>query len=353
MLPRISPWTALILVGASLALAPTQERGTGQPPSTAQGPTCEQVFKNIESFKGVPAKDLIPAMEFMAASLKYRCMDCHDMKDFATETKAKGTARRMIAMQRDINAKHFNGRLSVNCMSCHNGHERPSTVPLPETASLRHDRTQNEPKPEDLFQKHLKAVGSEPPIITFKGSQVSPTEDGKQETLPVEMVLAPGGRFLVTNSKEKFGSDGRAVWNNGFLLTDEPAAIFGRFGRSWRGANAFDGLQRITSNGIETVGKLKVDVVRATRTSTGSSEELYFDQKTGLLVRYVNITRSSLGPVVTVYDYSDYRSIKGTKAPMKIAVSFANGETWTMTFQSATVGEKAEDSLFQAPKGGQ
>src|SRR5262249_18839334 len=72
-----------------------------------QEPTCEQVFKNIQVFKGVPANDLIPSMEFMAASLKYECTDCHDAKDYSADTRTKETARHMILMQRDINSKNF------------------------------------------------------------------------------------------------------------------------------------------------------------------------------------------------------------------------------------------------------
>ena len=33
-------------------------------------PMCEDIYTNIKVFKGVPAKDLIPAMEFMSASMK-------------------------------------------------------------------------------------------------------------------------------------------------------------------------------------------------------------------------------------------------------------------------------------------
>src|SRR5579871_2946947 len=89
-------------------------------------PTCEQVFKNIQVFKGVPASDLIPSMEFMAASLKMECTDCHDAKDYSADTKrAKEAARNMVTMQRDINAKNFNNRNQVTCMTCHRGSEHP------------------------------------------------------------------------------------------------------------------------------------------------------------------------------------------------------------------------------------
>ena len=82
---------ALLVSGlASLVYASAQQ--------PAQGPTSEQVFKNITVFKGVPADDLIPAMEFMAASLHSECDDCHNPQDFSAETRGKEIGRKMILM---------------------------------------------------------------------------------------------------------------------------------------------------------------------------------------------------------------------------------------------------------------
>lgn len=335
-----SPLVALALAGIPFALA------SQQTPQTE--PTCEQVFKNIKSFKGVPAKDLIPAMEFMSASLKVKCTFCHEKDDYAAETQGKETGRDMITLQRDINSKYFNNRLSVTCMSCHYGREHPLTMPLPEGTSMRHARMTNAPKPEELFKKHIAAVGPEPISVIRVGTVTTPSEEGESKSTVVagELVQASGGRFVMTSGKEKFGSDGKSVWRGGFTLGDEPAAIFGRMGRAWRGQNAFDGLERVSVSGKETVGKATAIVVRGSRTSTGATEELYFDEKSGLLTRFVNSTRSSLGSVVTVYDYANYKAVKGVKVPMKVTVTFAGDEQWIMAFKTASVGDKVDEKLF-------
>ncbi|MBS1713050.1 MAG: photosynthetic reaction center cytochrome c subunit [Armatimonadetes bacterium] len=316
----------------------------------AQEQTAEQVYKNIVVFKGVPAKDLIPAMEFMSASMKMECTGCHEA-DFSTETRMKEKAREMVLLQRDINDKHFRGRLEVTCMTCHNGHEHPATVPVPEGVSLRHVGGGTGDKAEDLFKKHSDAVGKVPKQLTFKGTMTAPLGERHAETkTPIELVQAEGGKFALTMSIGKSGSDGKQVWKDGAVLTDEPAAIFGRLGRSWRGAGAFDGYTRTTVVGYETVGDVETVVVRGTRPGMPSTEELYFDTKSGLLVRMVNITRSSIGAVISVYDYSGYKAVDGVQVPMKITATWAAGDKWVMEYESAKTSEKVDDKLFAPGK---
>jgi hypothetical protein len=340
---RFSRIAALGLAGLPLALA------IQQVPS--QGPTSDQVFANIKVFKGVPAKDLIPAMEFMAASLKMECTDCHDANDYSKDNQRKNTAREMVTMQRELNAKYFGGKLEVTCMSCHNGREHPLATPIPMGVNLRHERIENPPKAEDLFARHRAAVGIENCAIIRTGTLNAPFgEKGAMTESAVEFIQA-NGKFRMTSGFGKLASDGTQVWRDGGLMTDEPAAIFERIGRSWRGEKAFAGLERISVSGKEVLGKVTTTVVRGTRTSTGSTEELYFDNKTGLLVRFTNVTRSTLGAVVTLFDYSDYKSVKGVKVPMKVEITFAGSdERSTFKYKTATLSSKVVENAFSGSK---
>src|SRR5215467_8812891 len=54
---------------ASLASNATQDQDQVKP--------AEQVFKNIQVFKGLPSSQLRPAMSFMAAALGVNCEHCH------------------------------------------------------------------------------------------------------------------------------------------------------------------------------------------------------------------------------------------------------------------------------------
>ena len=336
---RLTSLSVLIVAALPFVLAAQQ--------TSTDEPTCEQVYKNIQVFKGVPAKDLIPSMEFMAASLKVKCSFCHEKDDFAAETQGKETGRHMVLLQRDINTKFFNGRLSVTCMSCHNGREHPSSTPVPAGATMRHQRVQDPVKPEELFKKHMTAVGDTNGFVTLAGTMTTPAEDGgKPESSPVELIQGPEGKFRLTSKVYTFGSDGKQVWKDSYPLQDEPAAIFSRMGRSWRGAHTFDGLERITVSGREKLGKTSTLVVRGVRTSTGATEEMYFDEKSGMLVRFVNMTRSTLGSVVSVYDYSNFKSVKGVKVPMKVTYTFAGDETWSIDYKTAAVSDKVDDKIF-------
>jgi hypothetical protein len=332
-----------------LALATTPFLAAiAQQTADKQAPTSDQVYKNIQVFKGVPASDLIPAMEFMSASLKYECSDCHDVKDFSIETPTKETARKMVIMQRDINTKNFNGRLEVTCNSCHGGQEHPAGTPIPEGVSLRHPRLESPPKPEDLFAKHIAAAGKQTGPMVRKGTLTAPNDvTHKVETTPLEFTQAPGGKFRLVAGERKVGSDGKQVWYGAYAMTDEPAAIFGRIGRNWSGDAAFAGLERLSISGKEVLGKNQAVVVRASNPGTTSTQEFYFDPKSNLLVRLMNARRSTLGTVISVLDYSNYKSVGGVQLPMKVVATFAGGEKWIMDFKSAKVDPSVTDAAFK------
>ncbi len=316
-----------------------------------QAPTCEQVFKNIQVFKGIPANDLIPSMEFMAASLKIECSDCHTAGDFSAETRMKSIARHMVNMQRDINAKNFNNRNQVTCMTCHGGKENPTNAPIPPGVTMRHARLDSPPKPEELFAKHIAAAGKQSGALVSLGTLTAPNDvTHKPETKPLEFIQAPGGKFRIVAGERKVGSDGNQVWYGAMAMSDEPAAIFGRIGRAWRGDDAFAGLESPTVSGKDTIDKAGVIVVRATRPSTSSTEELSFDAKSNLLARLTNARRSSLGTVVSSIDYSNYRRIGNVEAPMRVVMTFAGGEQWIMDFKSAKLDSSIPDSTFAIGK---
>jgi hypothetical protein len=334
------------IASLSFATAPFLLAFSLTPPKAE--PTSEQVYKNIQVFKGVPASDLIPAMEFMSASLKYECTDCHDPKDYAADTQVKGVARKMVLMQRDINAKHFNNRLEVTCMTCHHGAEHPAGTPLPNNLALRHPRLDNAPKPADVFAKHLAALGDAKGVLVRTGTMTAPNDQTHEvETKPVEMLQGAGGKFLVSSAGRIVGSNGKETWYGTYPMTDEPAFGFGRFGRAWRSNADFAGLTNPAIAGKDKIGNTDVIVVRSPRPATSSTEELYFDAKTGLLLRLVNIRRSTIGTVVSSIDYSNFKTVSGVKVPMRIVSTYAGGEQWILDFKTAKFDSSISDDRFK------
>ena len=313
-----------------------------------QEPKCEEIYKNIKVFNGVPASDLIPAMEFMCASIKWECKDCHDPKDYSAETHAKETTRQMVLLQRDINEKWFNGRLEVTCMSCHNGEEHPVGTPLPTGVRTRYDRLTGAPRPAELFTKHVAAVGKALAMLTLTGTLTAPSDEtGEIETKPLELIQAQGGRFRIVSGSRTIVCDGTQVIYGGVLLWGEPVAFFQRMGRTWWDEAAFAGLQGNAIAGKDKLGDKETVVVRGQRGSTGSSEDLHFDRAGGLLLRMVNMKRSSIGTVVTAFDYGDYKAVDGANVPMSVTIAFAEGTTWEMRFDGAKTSPTVDESLFK------
>ena len=76
-----------------------------------------------------------------------------------------------------------------------------------------------------------------------------------------------------------------------------------------------------------TIDGQDADVVQG-RSAPGSLPvKLYFDQKSGLLVRQVRFTISPLGRNTTQVDYSDYRTVAGIKVPFHVVVSWLDGRS--------------------------
>src|SRR5262245_46632815 len=90
--------------------------------------------KNLKVLKDLPKDQLVPVMVLMANSLGVRCDHCHTDKWESDEKEAKGVARAMITMVRDINDRHFGGEVAITCNSCHRGQIRPITTPRLVTA---------------------------------------------------------------------------------------------------------------------------------------------------------------------------------------------------------------------------
>ena len=91
--------------------------------------SAEQVYKNIQVFKGILASELEPTMAFISGSLGVKCNHCH-VNPFAKDDKpTKQTARQMIRMVFELNKGSFNGAKAVSCYTCHRGKPQPVSVP--------------------------------------------------------------------------------------------------------------------------------------------------------------------------------------------------------------------------------
>jgi nitrate/TMAO reductase-like tetraheme cytochrome c subunit len=129
--PKVSCWTChrgqnspakLVLDDAVVARV---AKIVDIPDADKQKP-AEQVFKNIQVFKGVPAGQVATAMAGISTSLGVRCTLCHNGDDYASDEKdAKKTARDMIRMRTEVSAKFATPGNPIGCFTCHHGHQTP------------------------------------------------------------------------------------------------------------------------------------------------------------------------------------------------------------------------------------
>src|SRR5262245_17238122 len=107
-------WLVHLLIAAG-ALALPSLADAQQPP--AEGRMAEQVYKNIQVLKGVPADQITPIMRVIARDLGVTCEFCHDEMDRSKDgVEAKDTARAMITMMRAINKDSFGGSTEDTCV---------------------------------------------------------------------------------------------------------------------------------------------------------------------------------------------------------------------------------------------
>src|SRR5262245_46813120 len=128
--------TLIAAVVGALIGARAQDPGSGERPKPAtaksEGPakTAAEQFKNIQILKDMPADQLIPAMQFMTASLGVDCEYCHVEKALdKDDKKTKGYARHMMEMMFNINKENFDNQRWVTCYSCHQGSPHPPSIP--------------------------------------------------------------------------------------------------------------------------------------------------------------------------------------------------------------------------------
>jgi hypothetical protein len=143
-----------ILAGGPSSRAGNRRRLEKQPQAQEQAPAeqeqlaarddtrpAEQVYKNIQVLKGVPADKLLQTMKYFTRALGVRCEHCHvtapgsQIPGFGAFSKddieAKQTARKMIQMAGAIGRDFFPGKAGPTCWTCHRGNVKPEIEPPP------------------------------------------------------------------------------------------------------------------------------------------------------------------------------------------------------------------------------
>ena len=316
-------------------------------------PMSDEVFKNVLVLKGIPVDQFMATMGFFSASLGMSCEDCHAADDrswdgFAVDNTRKRTARRMISMMQKINEDNFGGRQMVTCYSCHRAADAPRVVPdfavqygplVPSDPNAVFAQAPLAPMADEVFNKYVQAVGGAQRVAALTSFVATGTNVGygpeSADKRAVEIFTkAPAQRSVVVHTSNGDSTtiyDGRNGWIAAPL---RPVDVLQLAGQELEGAK-LDAMMWFPSQlkqlaarwrvGVPTtINDKDVDVVQG-NTSTGVIVTLYFDQKTGFLVRSVRLTDSPVGKIPVQADYDDYRDAAGVKLPHKFTQTWLDG----------------------------
>jgi len=308
------------------------------PPQQGQGRTTEQQFKNIKVLTGLPANQLNLTMHNISGQLGVDCVFCHIWDQWDKDVKAnKQVARQMMTMVQEMNKTYFGGAQMITCYTCHRGSPMPvSTRIVPDTISLRPMNVPAPPLPteeiakeqpsypssREILAKYVQALGGEGAlrkvtsrVITAKRDYPSGPAGLQPVMADVEIYQKAPNLTVMISKGEKFtlseGFDGQMAWAQGMNgnINNLPQPDQER---AKRAADLYESLDmpmnysRLEVSGVEKVNGHDTYVVIAYPQSD-SPERLYFDVKTGLLVRRLTTLPSLLGPFPYAIDYDDYR----------------------------------------------
>jgi photosynthetic reaction center cytochrome c subunit len=328
---------------------------------------AEQVYKNIQVLKGVPADQLIPAMQFITASLGVQCDFCHLESAFEKDDKeTKQTARKMMRMMFAINNENFDGHREVTCYACHRGAHKPVITPTLNEAEgelvpedkMHHGEasTAGLPSADQILGKYLLAVGGADAAARLStriqkgtltvGSQPFPVEIlAKAPDKRITTVHFPGGDSVTgVNGQEGWlSTPGRALHEMSPPELDAAMMDVELFFP----ASLKQTSRELRVEGPEQIKGRETYVLSGTRGSL-ATVRLYFDQESGLLVRALHFMETPLGRNPTEIDYADYRQRGGLKTPFRWTVARSNGRV-TIQIEQTEQNVPIDDDKFMKP----
>ena len=347
--------------------------------------TVEQINKNIKVLTGMPQSQLIPVMNFFAASMGRRCNYCHvnnqGQWDYASDAKPeKTTAREMVKLVLDTNKTTERLKLDpVSCFTCHRGRQSPQSIPAlplalpsppPNSGRAGGPTPGASPQPspaatpalpsaDEIFSKYAAAVGGHAAIDKLKSRTAKGTvTQANGNSFQFELSQAAPDKFylFVTTPQGTIerGFNGQTGW-------EKTAA----------GVREITGAELINfkaANGLFTLLKLKEQYSRPPRvrkdklgdrdvyivdgtTTDNRRMRLYFDATSGLLLRRATTMPTIIGIIPDQIDLEDYREADGLKFPFtaRAAILEVGNPTSTRTFTELKLNVPVDESKFNLP----
>jgi len=293
--------------------------------------TAGRKFKNIKVLNEMPAEQMGKVMNMMSASLGVNCNFCHAEDDFAKDgNEHKDIARDMLKMTFELNKNYFESRPEINCNTCHQGRPHPSNgFPLsPNFREPRPVQPEKKPSVEEILAKYETALGGKINLSKINSREIKAQRlepDGK--TFEAETIWQKGNKLSVQTVypskeygdyivKEIFdGAAARKFGNNSEIkLKPDEAEAIRREAELFAKPNIQKIYTELKFSRLEKIDGREVYSLDA-KSNSDQTERLYFDVRTGLLVRRTASTQTVLGNHVFQVDYQDYKNFGGVNLP--------------------------------------
>ena len=332
----------------------------GMAPATAHK-TAGEAFKNVRILKDVPAEQLIPTMQFIAASLGVECTFCHVQGAFEKDDrKEKQTARRMMQMMAGINKDNFDGDRDVTCYSCHRGSPAPQTIPAiaateaapgPEAATTPPAL----PSADQVIEKWAQAVGADAlRKVTSRvqkgqllglGGRPSPVDVvAKAPDKRISVVQTPRGESITAYDGSRGWLTGREGAHPMTAAESEAARLDADLQLPLHLKQLYAGFR---VQPAERIGDR--DAVLLVAANEGKPPlKLYFDAQSGLLLREQRYADTALGYLPTQVDFGDYRDVDGVKVAFRWTLARPSGR-FTIQIDSTQQNVPVDDARFAMP----
>jgi len=355
----------------SLTLAIAAAWAQSEPPKApatvpARSRLAEEEYKNIQALKGIPAEQVIPSMQFIAASLGVECEYCHvahaNEKD---DKKPKATARKMINMMMAINKDNFEGKREVTCYSCHRGAARPVGTPIINDEGPRPADEEGK-KPEEVkaalpsapqvLDKYLAAIGGAEALqkITSRVQKGTLTAFSGQH-FPAEVYSkAPDKRFSVMHlpgGESVTAFDGKQGWlsvpGRVHMMSATENAAAHIDADLYLPAHLKTLCQEFRVHAGDKIDGHETYMVVG-QTEGQPPLRLYLDKESGVLLRLIRYAETPLGRNPTQIDYADYRDANGVKIPFRWTLA-RPGNRFTIQIEHVEHNVPLDDAKFAPP----
>jgi hypothetical protein len=264
-----------------------------------------------------------------------------------------------------INKDNFDGHREVTCFTCHQGSAHPMGTPVVMAAEVlpgeMHPAEDEEhhasgPPAEELFDKYLKAVGGAAAVEKIKSRAMKGTITFGDRDMPIDIYSKdPEKRVSISHTPD--GDSITAFDQHEGWLGMPKGPVRDMHGPDIDGASIDadlhfavhlkDMFSKAEVRGTEKIGDSDAYFVVGQREGK-TPLRLYFDEKSGLLVRLVRFGETPLGRLPTQIDYADYRDAGGVKIPYRWTLARPSGR-FTIQVNDVKENVPVEDSKFERP----